>query len=183
MKMNNMNKSFTKQLLLSVSFLFALNIVNAQTAPTPKSPAATATGTIKSGANITIKYSSPSVRDRKIWGGLVPFDSIWRAGANNATQIEVDKDVKIAGKVLTAGKYTIYMIPTEKKCTVIFSSQTGQPGMNHDGSTTFDKTKEVLRGQAAAKKSKEFKESLLYTVTGKGIVLSWENLDIILSIK
>jgi hypothetical protein len=171
-----------KQVLMSISLVFVLSSASAQTTA-PKSPAATATGTLKSGTNITIKYSSPSVRDRKIWGGLVPFDSIWRAGANDATQIEFDKDVKVDGKTLTAGKYSIYMVPTVEKWIVIFSSQTGQPGMNHDGSTTLDLKKEVLRGLAGTKKSKEFKEALVYTINEKGMVLSWENLDIILPIK
>lgn len=171
-----------KQLLFVLSFVCLFHTGNTQTAA-PKSPAATATGTLKSGANITIKYSSPSVRNRKIWGGLVPFDSIWRAGANNATQIELDKDVKIEGNTLAKGMYTIYMIPTEKKWTIIFSSQTGQPGMNHDGSTTLDLKKEVLRGLASTKKSKEFKESLVYSINKKGIVLSWESLEVLLSVK
>ena len=169
-------------LLIALSLFCVINTITAQK-PVPKSPPATVTGTLKSGVNITIKYSSPSVRDRKIWGGLVPFDSIWRAGANDATQIEMDKEVKIGGKKLAAGKYSIYMIPTTKKWEVIFSSQTGQPGMNHDGSTTLDIKKEVLRGQASAKKSKEFKEALVYTINEKGMVLSWENLDVILPIK
>lgn len=171
-----------KNLLLTFSFLCLLHIGNAQTAA-PKSPAAIASGTLKSGTNITIKYSSPSVRNRKIWGGLVPYDSIWRAGANNATQIELDQDVKVDGKPLAKGVYTIYMIPTEKKWSIIFSSQTGQPGMNHDGSTTLDLKKEVLRAEASTKKSKEFKESLVYSINKKGIVLSWENLDVMLTIK
>lgn len=171
-----------KQLLLVISVGLFFNAASAQTTA-PKSPAATATGTLKSGTQITIKYSSPSVRERKIWGGLVPMDSVWRAGANEATQIEFDKEVKIDGNKLAAGKYSIYMVPTVEKWIVIFSSQTGQPGMNHDGSTTLDLKKEVLRGLASPKKSKEFKEALVYTINEKGMVLSWENLDIILPIK
>jgi hypothetical protein len=174
--------AFIKYLVLAISVVFVTGSIIAQSAP-PKSPAATATGTLKSGTNITIKYSSPSVRNRKIWGDLVPFDSIWRAGANNATQFEVDKDVKINGKILVAGMYSIYMIPTEKKWSIIFSSQTGQPGMNHDGSTTLDTKKEVLRGIATTKKSKDFKEALTYSINEKGLVLSWENLDVFLPIK
>jgi hypothetical protein len=184
-KTNNMimkKSTIIKQVLIAFSVVLVLSNASAQTTA-PKSPAATATGTLKSGTNITIKYSSPSVRDRKIWGGLVPFDSIWRAGANDATQIEFDKAVKIDGQPLAVGKYTIYMVPTSEKCIVIFSSQTGQPGMNHDGSSTLDLTKVVLRGLAGTKKSKEFKEALIYSINKKGMVLSWENLDIILPIK
>ena len=176
-KLTSMHKIF-----ITASFMLLMNFISAQTAA-PKSPAATATGTLKSGTNVTISYSSPSVRDRKIWGALVPMDSVWRAGANAATQIEFDKAVKIDGNALAAGKYTIYMVPTVEKWIVIFSSQTGQPGMNHDGSSTLDLTKVVLRGLATTKKSNEFKESLAYTINEKGMVLSWEKLDVILPIK
>jgi hypothetical protein len=75
------------------------------------------------------------------------------------------------------------MVPTSEKWIVLFSSQTGQPGMNHDGSTTLDLKKVVLRGLANTKQSKEFKEALVYSINEKGIVLSWENLDIILPLK
>jgi hypothetical protein len=176
-KLTSMHKFF-----ITASFMLFMNFISAQTAA-PKSPAATATGTLKSGTTVTISYSSPSVRDRKIWGALVPMDSVWRAGANAATQIEFDKAVKIDGNTLAAGKYTIYMVPTVEKWIVIFSSQTGQPGMNHDGSSTLDLTKVVLRGLANTKKSNEFKESLAYTINEKGMVLSWEKLDVILPIK
>ena len=161
-----------KQLFFVLSMVIVVSSVFAQTTA-PKSPAATATGVLKSGTHITITYSSPSVRGRKIWGGLVPMDSVWRAGANEATQIEFDKAVKIDGQNLAAGKYTIYMAPREEKWVVIFSSQTGQPGMNHDGSTTLDFKKEVLRALATPKKTNEFKESLIYTINEKGMVLSW----------
>ena len=176
-KLTSMHKIF-----ITASFMLLMNFISAQTAA-PKSPAATATGKLKSGTNVTISYSSPSVRDRKIWGALVPMDSVWRVGANAATQIEFDKAVKIDGNALAAGKYTIYLVPTVEKWIVIFSSQTGQPGMNHDGSSTLDLTKVVLRGLATTKKSNEFKESLAYTINEKGMVLSWEKLDVILPIK
>ena len=176
------NSTIIKQLLFLLSMVMVFNSTFAQTTA-PKSPGASATGTLKNGTKITIVYSSPSVRDRKIWGALVPMDSVWRAGANAATQIEFDKEVKIDGQKLAAGKYTIYMVPTTKKWTVIFSSQTGQPGMNHDGSSTLDLNKVVLRGHASTKESKEFKESLLYSINEKGMTLSWEKLDVILPIK
>ena len=86
-----------KQLLFLLSMVMVFNSTFAQTTA-PKSPGASATGTLKNGTKITIVYSSPSVRDRKIWGALVPMDSVWRAGANAATQIEFDKEVKIDGQ-------------------------------------------------------------------------------------
>ena len=175
------NIIFMKPLLALFAVLFFLNLVIAQTAA-PLSPAANVTGTLKSGATIKIAYSSPSVRGRKIWGELVPFGKVWRAGANDATQIETDKDVTIEGHTLAKGKYSIYAIPTENDWSIIFSSQTGQPGMNHDGSTTFDSKKELFHVTAKTKKSK-MNEKLIYTVNEKGFVLSWESLDVIVPIK
>src|SRR6187551_3706729 len=70
------------------------------------SPPATATGKVN-GATITINYSSPSVKGRKIWGELVPYDKAWRAGANEATIFETDKPIKVEGKPLPAGKYSL----------------------------------------------------------------------------
>ncbi|MHA8058311.1 DUF2911 domain-containing protein [Aquirufa nivalisilvae] len=167
--------------ILTVLCLSILS-ANGQSTP-PASPSAEAVGVLASGTNVKISYSSPSVKGRKIWGDLVPFDKVWRAGANNATQIEIDKDIKIHNKVLTAGKYSIYMVPGETGWVVLFSSQTGQAGMNHDGTTTLDNSKVVLRTIADSKKSKAFNERLVYNISEKGMTLSWENLDIILPMK
>jgi hypothetical protein len=178
-----MKKStFIKSAFTALAMMFMLNVVSAQTTA-PLSPAATATGTLKSGANIKISYSSPSVKGRKIWGDLVPFDKVWRAGANDATQIETDKDVVVDGHKLPAGKYSIYAVPTTEDWSIIFSSQTGQPGMNHDGTTTLDFNKEVFRVIGKAKKSKTMNEQLVYKINEKGFVLSWENLDVIVPMK
>lgn len=171
-----------KSVLATLFSVVIFSFASAQTTP-PASPADTARGTLKSGAKITISYSSPSVKNRKIWGALVPFEKVWRAGANNATEITTDKDITVDGHKLVAGKYSIYAIPTEDLWSIIFSSQTGQPGMNHDGSTTLDFSKELFRALAKTKKSKAMNERLIYTINEKGFVLSWENLDVIVPMK
>lgn len=163
-------------LLTTTTFIFA------QAKP-PASPGATATGTLKNGAHITISYSSPSVKGRAIWGALVPFDKVWRAGANNATLIETDKDVKVEGKTLAAGKYSIYAIPGQQDWVIIINSVTGQSGMNHDGSTTLDSAKDVMRVTVKSKQSVSMNERLVYTINENGFVLSWEHLDVPVSIK
>src|SRR6202795_5211006 len=84
------------------------------------SPPATATGKVM-GATITIDYSSPGVKGRKIWGDLVPYDKVWRAGANEATLIATDKDIQVEGKPLPAGKYSLYAIPGENEWTIIIN--------------------------------------------------------------
>ena len=71
--------------------------------------------------DITIKYHRPLVNGRKVWGGLVPYGQVWRAGANLNTTITFANDVTIDGKTLPAGTYGLHMIPTETEWTVIFS--------------------------------------------------------------
>ncbi|HET9826530.1 MAG TPA: DUF2911 domain-containing protein [Chitinophagaceae bacterium] len=146
------------------------------------SPPATATGKVDA-ATITINYSSPGVKGRKIWGSLVPYDQVWRAGANEATIFETDKDIKVEGKTLKAGKYSLYAIPNEKEWTFIFNSQTGQWGVKMDGSTTEDPAKDVIRVNVKPKKSKTFNERMAYVVDKNGFALVWENVEVPVSIK
>ena len=71
--------------------------------------------------DVTVKYSRPLVKDRKVWGGLVPYGEVWRAGANENTTITFGSDVTVEGKPLAKGTYGLFMIPTENDWTVIFS--------------------------------------------------------------
>jgi hypothetical protein len=135
------------------------------------------------GATITINYSSPGVKGRQIWGALVPYDKVWRAGANAATIFATDKDIKVEGKVLKAGKYSLYAIPGEKEWTMIFNSQTGQWGINTDGSTTEDPAKDVLRVMVKPQKAKAMQERMQYVIDKNGFALVWENVSVPVSIK
>ncbi len=147
----------------------------------PASPRENVTGTV-SGSTITIDYGSPSVRGRKIWGGLVPYDKIWRTGANPATTFETSKDIMVEGKTLKAGKYSIFTIPGESEWKVIFNSQTGQWGIKNDGSANDDPSKDVLTVTVKPMKSKEFNEMMTFKIN-KGFVLLWENLAVPVKIK
>jgi hypothetical protein len=146
------------------------------------SPAATAKGTIN-GANITIEYSSPAVKGRKIWGALVPYDAVWRAGANKATTFTTDKKIKVEGKDLAAGSYSIYAIAGAKTWKIIFNSETGQWGTTHDGVTTHVPAKDVIIVDVKPEKSRATEERLKYLVTPNGIELVWENLSVPVAIK
>jgi len=168
------NKTIAFGFVLALAGVFLTSTIMAQA---QASPAATAKGTVK-GANITINYSAPSVKGRKIWGDLVPYDKVWRAGANEATIFETDRDIKIEGKKLAKGKYSLYAIPGVKEWTIIFNSATGQWGINRDGTTTQDPAKDVLRVKVHAKKSSGFQEKLVYTISAKGFDLIWENVDV-----
>src|SRR6476659_2856969 len=128
-------------LLLLTSFL-SFSAADLQAQAQRASPKLTSKGEIKHGANLTITYGSPSVKGRKIWGGLVPYDKVWRAGANEATQIETDKDLVVEGKKLPAGKYSLYTIPGENEWQIIINSQTGQWGIERTGETTRNPDKD-----------------------------------------
>jgi hypothetical protein len=146
------------------------------------SPADSASGTA-GGSMIKISYHSPSVKGRKIWGGLVPYDKVWRTGANEATIFTTSKDIKIGGKTLPAGKYSLYTVPGEKEWKIIFNSQTGQWGIKMDGSTTDDASKDVLVATATPMKSTSMNERFKIEVNSKGFVLLWENLAVPVMVK
>lgn len=146
------------------------------------SPADSVSGTV-AGSTIKITYHSPSVKGRKIWGGLVPYDKVWRTGANEATIFQTSKDIKIDGKTLPAGKYSLYTNPGEKEWKVIFNSQTGQWGIKMDGSTTDDASKDVLVTTVKPMKSKKFNERFKIEIKDNGFVILWENLAVPVAIK
>ena len=150
------------------------------------SPPATAKGKIKN-ATITIDYSSPSVKGRTILGGLVPYNKIWRAGANEATIFTTDKDITVEGKKLPAGKYSLFMTPGENEWTVIFNSQTGQWGIKNSGDANLDPAKNVLEVKVKPKTEKDVQEKLTYTVEDKlmdkGFSLRWDKVKVFVSVK
>src|SRR5205814_9662960 len=90
--------------------------------------------------NITIKYHRPLVNDRKIWGGLVPYGQVWRAGANFNTMISFTAPVTIEGQPLAAGTYGLHMIPNADEWTIIFSKNS-----TSWGSFTYDQAEDALR--------------------------------------
>lgn len=98
--------------------------------------------------DITISYSRPGVKGRKIWGGLVPYNKVWRAGANEATKITFSTDVKINGKTLPAGSYGFFIIPTTKNWTIIFNKIADQWG-----AFTYNETQDALRITAIPEKT------------------------------
>jgi hypothetical protein len=174
-----MKKTIRKALVLALIGIFLAASSGAQNLR--PSPAATRNGNVN-GTKITIEYSSPGVKGRKIWE-LVPYNKIWRAGANEATLITIDKDVQVEGKALPAGKYSLYAIPGETEWIVIINSVTGQWGINKDGTTTEDAAKDVLRVTVKPVACPEFNERLIYMVDANGFSLFWENLKIPVSIK
>jgi hypothetical protein len=97
------------------------------------SPPAKAACKFADGKTITVNYSSPRMRGRKIFGGLVPFGEVWRAGADDATSFVPNVDVLAGGKNVPAGRYTIFILPAPAKWTLIISKQIGEFGIPYPG--------------------------------------------------
>jgi hypothetical protein len=127
--------------------------------------------------DITINYHRPLVKGRKVWGGLVPYGQVWRAGANENTTIEFTGPVSIDGKPLSKGIYGLHMIPTEGEWTVIFSKTA-----TAWGSFTYNESEDALRVTVKPLPA-EMKEALAYEVddvtpTSAVFTLRWEKLAV-----
>lgn len=163
--------------VLVLAFLFTFSAEAQQDKSKRPSPPDSVMGTV-AGAHITIKYSSPSVKGRKIWGGLVPYDSVWRAGANEATTFETDKDIKVQGQNLPAGRYGLFAIPGQNSWTIIFNKTPDQWG-----AFKYDMGQDQLRVTTTPRKSGSMNERLKYRITPKGFSLLWENLEVPVTIQ
>ncbi len=97
------------------------------------SPPAKAECKLAGGKTITVDYSSPRAKGRKIYGELVPYGKIWRAGANEATTFVTDTDLTVGGTPVPAGNYTIFTIPNADKWTLVISKKTGEWGTAYPG--------------------------------------------------
>jgi len=107
--------------------LFALLITGACTAQ--QSPAASTSCDLGGGKTIKTDYSSPRMKGRKIYGGLVPFGEVWRTGANSATTFVTSTDVVVGGKTVPAGNYTLFTVPNADKWSLIINKKTGEWGI------------------------------------------------------
>lgn len=128
--------------------------------------------------HIHIDYSSPGVRNRIIFGGLLAYDQVWQAGAHNATWFEINKEIEIKGMKLPAGKYGFFIIPSKDEWTVIFNSNWDQHGKDE-----YDQKNDVIRFKVKPITSEELVEHLKYEIhkidkNSGEIKLSWEKMSI-----
>jgi DUF2911 family protein len=117
-----------KKIAFLTGLIFTLTIVAACQGGKP-SPAASASCDLGGGKTIKTDYSSPRMKGRKIYGGLVPFGEVWRTGANEATTFVTTADIVVGGKAVPAGSYTIFTVPTADKWTLIINKKTGEWGI------------------------------------------------------
>ena len=157
----------------AVLSLAALTMTIACAQQKPLSPPEQTSVTID-GKTITIKYSAPSVRGRKIFGGLVPYGKVWRAGANEATSLSTTGDLDINGLRVPAGNYTLYVMPEANSWTLIVNKQTGQWGTEYNQSQDLGRVKmNVTKSSAPAEM---YKMTLKNDGGNKGtLTLEWEN--------
>lgn len=164
-----MKRVNTNRILMSIqSLIFAVLIFTGACAQ--KSPPATAENEV-GGVTVKIKYNSPRVRDRVIWGDLVPYDEVWRAGANEATTLEVSKDVKIGGKKVPAGSYAFFVIPKKgEPWTVILNKVAEQWG-----AYKYDENEDLMRFPVETKRVIDIQEDMTFEVDDSGdVVFTWE---------
>ena len=128
-------------------------------------------GTIE-GVNVTMEYGRPKVKGRIIWGGLVPYDKIWRSGANEATTFTIDKNITVEDKNLAAGTYGLFTIPGKEEWTIIFNKVADQWG-----SMRYDEGQDVLRVKVKPAAA-EHMEEMTFLIEGNKVVLRWEKLSV-----
>jgi tetratricopeptide (TPR) repeat protein len=167
--------SISLLVILLAVFIFPAAAQAPMPVPQP-SPRATVSQTIGI-TEVSVIYHRPAVKNRKIWGNLVPYNTVWRAGANENTTISFSDPVKVEGKNLPAGTYGLHMVPTEQAWTVIFSTN-----FSSWGSFFYKEGEDALR-VTVQPQAAENQEQLSYTFddvtdNSANLVLRWEKLKV-----
>ena len=153
-----------KKIIFFLSFLTIASFTFAQ------SPRATAESKM-----VKVSYGQPSKKGRVIFGGLEKFGSVWRTGANEATEITFSKDVKFGGKAVKAGTYSLFSKLGEKEWTIILNSE-----LKQWGAYGYDKVKDknVTEVTVPVKKLKDVVEKLTITTDDKTLTISWDETSV-----
>lgn len=168
-----MKKNILMTMMLVAVMLMVQDQVFAQEAVKPRpSPLAVATMS-KGDAYVKVVYSQPHKRDRKVFGGdLVPYDKVWRLGANEATEITLTKDMMFGDKKVEAGTYSMYAIPGKKEWTLIFNEALGQWGAYN-----YDESKDVVRVSVPVEKAEATYEpfTIKFSEDQSKMMMMWED--------
>jgi hypothetical protein len=172
-------KAFKSLLVMSL-MLISYTYTAAQLDLPRISPKASVSQTIGL-TNVTVNYSRPGVKGRSIWGTLVPYDKVWRTGANEATTVTFSDEVKLEGQKIPAGTYSLHTIPSKSEWTIIFNKDAG------GGMYKYDATKDAIRlkVQPVAAEHEEwlsFKFPNVSQTKGQ-MVLHWEKLRVPVNIE
>jgi hypothetical protein len=168
-----------KAMAVASAILFAVAVaavaVNAQQDKSKRpSPPATVKCDLPGGGSITVDYSSPQVKGRKIFGGLVPYGEPWRTGANEATTFVTTADLMVGGKHVPAGKYTIFTIPNKDKWVLIVSKKTGEWGIPYPGADQ-DLVRADMNASSTASPVENFTVAFDKGSKGCTLRIEWEN--------
>jgi len=138
------------------------------------SPPAKATCDLGDGKSITIDYSSPRAKGRKIFGSLVPFGQVWRTGANEATTFVTSADLKVGASDVPAGSYTLFTVPESDKWTLVISKKTGEWGTAYPGPSE-DLVRVPMKVGATSGAVENFTISFDKAGAGCSLRIEWEN--------
>ena len=138
------------------------------------SPPANADCQLSNGKSVKIAYSSPRMKGRKIFGGLVPYGEVWRAGANESTTFVTDTDISVGGTAVPAGSYTIFAVPNADKWQLVISKKTGEWGTAYPGPSN-DLARIDMKVSPLSSPMENF--TIAFDKAGSGCTLSmsWEN--------
>jgi hypothetical protein len=138
------------------------------------SPPARAAWDLDGGKSVTIDYSSPRAKGRKIYGGVVALDQVWRTGANEATTLTTPVDLNIGGAAVPAGTYTLFTIPSKDKWTLIISKKTGEWGTAYPGQAD-DLARVDMKVSALSSPVENFTIAFEKSGAGATLNLDWES--------
>jgi|SRR5580658_9176616 hypothetical protein len=159
--------------LLVIAAAFAVHVRAQGDKSKRPSPPAKAEFKFADGKKIAVDYSSPRMNGRKIYGGLVPFGEVWRAGANEATAFVTETNVLVGGKAVSAGSYTLFTIPDKNKWTLIVSNKTGEWGIPYPGEGS-DLIRADMKVSTLPAPVENFTISLDKGATGCVLRMDWE---------
>ena len=169
-----------KQVLFSTVLFLSLVACGQEDKSKRPSPPALAKETTSSGVTITIDYSQPSVKGRTIGTNLEPMPGkVWRTGANEATIFQVNKNVKVEGQALPAGKYGLFTIMNGDEWTIIFNKTWDQVG-----AFNYREADDVLRIKVKGGKANPFAEKMKFTISKAGkVTLVWGDKQVDFNVK
>lgn len=189
--MNDLRKLFFSLLVFSICFgVFSCSNPSSKSNDTMTedaanevkeraSPLKTTSGNI-AGKAVAIEYGAPSVKGRVIWGDLVPYGEVWRTGANEATNVTFEKDVKVEGETVKEGRYSLFTIPREDEpWTIILNSDWD---LEH-GHFQYNEENDVLRVDVSPTFGTDHQEMLSIEVVNEGIEIKWEKAKVLVNIE
>ena len=135
----------------------------------------------QNGFTVEVDYCRPYKKERKIFGGLVPYGEVWRTGANEATVIKFGQNVTVAGKPVKAGSYSLWTIPSQQGWTVIINGETGQWGTNYDAKR--DVVRVPVNTRPLSPLADQFEITFVPEGNGTDMLLSWDSTEAVVPIR